>query len=128
LGIQLCKLAIGISVYRDEAIVSDSSYRSIVEVTQDSIPDYTGKIVRELFLHDNGDYVRTTDIIEWVNMPPATARYILEGMVLLKIVKKQKSDGWGYWKLKPRIIGLMDKLGLYKTKKTDNRKRIRRVK
>ena len=118
---QLTKLAYGISIYRSEDRVTPDVYRIIVEVAQDTAPDRVEEIVKQMFIEDRDDYKTTSEIALRSRFPQETVRYLLQDLVLLGIVDKERGRS-GNWKLSERVIELMTNLRLYGAKPEPKRR------
>lgn len=112
---QLCKLAYGIAIYRREAEITESVYRLIVEVAQDTAPDRVEEIVHQMYSHDPDDFKSTKDVAHWCKFPDDTIRYILQDLVLLKIVEKAPQGG-SLWRLAPAVVANMRSLRMYRSR------------
>lgn len=109
---QLAKLAIGISLYKRESIISDTTYNTITKVAIDTAPDRVEEVVKQLFINEPNEWKSTAQISELVKFPQDTVRFVLQDLMLLKIIIKKKGVR-GDWRLSGRIIKLMEKLKLY---------------
>ena len=118
---QLCKLAYGISIFRGESIVSPQVYRIVVSVAQDTAPDRVEEIVRQMYLNEPDEHKSTREISVLTRFPESTTRFLLQDMVLLKIVSKEKGKT-GHWKISDNVLAIMRQLDLYKTKPKRRRK------
>ena len=118
---QLTKLAYGIAIYRGESVVSNDVYRIIVEVAQDTAPDRVEEIVKQMFIDERDEYKTTREIATRTRFPEETIRYLLQDLVLLGIVDKERGRA-GNWKLTARVIELMSNLRLYGSKPEPKRR------
>jgi len=124
---QLCKLAYGISLYRRDSVVSESTYAIIVKCAQDTAPDKVEEVVKQMYTHGAvaGIYHSTAEIAKWSRFPTDTVRYVLQDLVLLRIAEERS----GTWRLTLRIRSLMKRLGLYAREQDWSRAvHVRRVK
>lgn len=114
LGKQLCKLAYGISMYKGDSEVSESTYRTIVNVAQDTVPDMVEEIVKQLFIRDQRSKKSRTvkEISEWTKFPGDTVRRLLDDLLLLEVIKRDSGDR-NRWVLNSSFSFLMRKLDLY---------------
>lgn len=128
---QLAKLALGISLYKQEEEISDETYRTIAKVAADTAPDRVEEITKQLYILKPDEWWRTEDIAERTRFPTETARFVLEDLAMLRIVDYRKGRNRGNWRLARSVTRLMDSLELYTAEKAwakvRERKRGRRV-
>jgi len=111
---QLAKLAIGISLYRQESVISEDTYQTITKVAMDTAPDRVEEIVKQLYINGKDkEWFTTNDVAELVKFPLETVRFVLQDLMMLNLVVKQ-SGVTGGWKLHVRIRKLMESLRLYR--------------
>jgi len=115
---QLYMLAMGISIFKQEDTISESTYQTIVKVGRDTAPDRVEEIVRQLYLNTSPntelEYATTRDISDWTRFPEGTVRFILQDLDLLSIVKKEKGNIRGGWRLSASVTKLIQQLDIYK--------------
>jgi len=116
---QLCKLGLGIAVYRRKPMVDESIYKTIVSVAQDTAPDRVEELVKQLFIHDEGDFASTKDIAQWTRFPEDTIRFLLQDLALLKVVVRGKEKS-SMWRLAPKMLEMMRQLELYEQERAWN--------
>jgi hypothetical protein len=112
---QLCKLAYGIAMFRGEQVVGYGTYRIITSVAQDTAPDRVEEVVRQMYLSAPDDYQSTREIALLTRFPESTVRFLLQDMVLLKIIEKEAGRVGG-WKITDNMLKLMRDLNLYRAK------------
>ncbi len=110
---QLCVLAMGISLFKEEEAVTEPTYKIVAKVARDTAPDRVEEIVRHLYLHARDTYVTVPDVCGWTHFPAQTIRPLLEDLSLLRIVQQQSKGMTSAWKLSPALTKLMKPLGLY---------------
>lgn len=110
---QLCKLAMGIAIFKGDHDISEATYDTIVNVGKDTIPDRVEEIVKQLFIHERpGESNSTQDISRWSKFPLDTTRFMLQDLSLLEIVARD-SMRQGQWRIAPGVLRLMQELKLY---------------
>lgn len=109
---QLCKLAMGVSLFKREEQISEATYATIVKVAQDTVPDRVEEIVKQLFIKGYRSHT-TKELAQSAHFPEDTTRYILEDLSLLGITSKIPGASGG-WALSETIYNRMTYLGLYK--------------
>jgi len=108
---QLCKLAIGVAMFKHEEEVTEETYVTVVKTAQDTVPDRVEEIVKQLFIRGYR-YHPTKDIAQAARFPEDTTRYILQDLALLGVAKKEAGLAGG-WRLSQTTYNLMRRLGLY---------------
>jgi len=119
---QLCKLAFGVSMYRGEGEVSESTYNVITVVAIDTAPDRVELIVRTLYGGEPDEYRTTKDISAVTRFPETTVRFILQDLALLRILEREPGRK-GRWRLSPDMVELMRALRLYEPQRRKPRRR-----
>lgn len=112
---QFCKLAYGIGFFKGEDVVSEATYRTIVSVAQDTAPDRVEEVVKKVYTKVGEEYCTTREVEEWTGFPHDTTRFLLQDLVLLRIMVQERGKTGG-WALSPYVYRLMNDLGLYKSK------------
>ena len=85
-----------------------------------------------MYVQNPDDYSTTREISDWTRFPSSTVGYVLQDLVLLHIIQKQKGTVKGYWKLSISILRIMKKLDVYSNERSwkmevEEVKRIRRI-
>lgn len=112
---QLCALAMGISVYKRDTVITTETLQTITRIAIDTAPDRVEKIIRHIFQNGNQP-VLVTQISEWTSLPTATIQSVLDDMLLLKIVKKEQLLRSSLYRLNYSVVGLIHKAKIYESK------------
>ncbi len=109
---QLATLGLGISIYKQEKAISESTYNTLVSVAQDTAPGRVEDTVKQLFLHaaEGDGWFKTGEIARWTRYPDTTLRYVLADLNLLHIVSVRNQR----WKLSNSVLKIMVYLDMYK--------------
>jgi len=110
---QLAKLAIGISIYRQDEVITDDTYRIIASVACSTAPDRVEEIVKQMYVHSPDEEKTTNQVADLSHFPAETVRFVLQDLALLRIVIKTGGDYRGNWILSPVVRSLMKRLNLY---------------
>jgi hypothetical protein len=110
---QLGELAMGVALFKQEDKISPGTYRTIAKVACDTAPDRVEELVKQLFVNKSDEWKSTAQVADMLKFPIETVRYVLQDLLLLKIVEKHKGHMTGDWRLHPQVTSLMRTLGLY---------------
>lgn len=120
---QLCALALGVSVYRNENYISEDTMKVVQRVACDTVPDRVEEIVRQMHVHtfsdpDKDKHHSITSLSRWCNLPPGTVRNLLNDFALLGIAKQKHKDNpsdriEALWCLGGALTRLILQSGLY---------------
>jgi len=119
---QFCKLAYGISIYRNEDYISERTYRIVATVAQDTTPDRVEEVVKQMYIDDPGGYKTTKEISARTKFPESTVRFLLQDMVLLNILEREPGRK-GRWRLTSDMVEIMNYLKLYQRKPRRRKRR-----
>ncbi|MBW7990004.1 MAG: hypothetical protein FVQ84_08325 [Planctomycetes bacterium] len=113
---QLCTLAFGISYWKGDSSVSDSTYQTIINVACDTAPDRVEEIVRQIYIRQVklDQFISVKELSSWTRFPEGTVRYLLQDLTLLGITKRNQKKRSHDWKLTSSIMRIMNELGIYK--------------
>lgn len=89
LGKQFAKLARGIAAVRGKTEVGVEEYQLIRRIARDTLPSNRRRIVGIIYRLFEGGFKSTQAIAEKLNMPTETAKFDLEDLWLLQIVKRE---------------------------------------
>jgi len=116
---QFAKLAYGISIFKEENVVSQETYETVCKVARDSIPQCVGEIVKQLYVRHPNPGEKTAagcsieNLTKWVKLGRVTVTSILEDLLLLDVVTKVRRGISSMWDLSPSMVRLMFPLGFY---------------
>lgn len=106
---QLAKLAIGVSIYRQEKEVSLEVYDLIRRIALDTAPDRVEETVRQLWegTKEEGSTLRTIDVSQKTRLPVATCFRVLQDLELLRLVERVGAGNKYEWKLGKKLVKLL---------------------
>jgi hypothetical protein len=107
---QFCTLGLGIGVYRGLAELDEAVYSAVASVGRDTCPDRAEEIIRVLYVM--GGKGSTRDVAEESRFPYDTARWVLQDLDLLGVVRKERGSD-GVYILTEAVQGILDRLKLY---------------
>lgn len=119
---QLCALAMGIAVYRQEHEVSEESFRVAAQVAKDTAPDIQEEIVKQLYIRQDRIGYTGSELANWTHIPGTTLTNVLQNMEMLHVLRKQDK---GY-RLNHSIVTLIEKADIY-TKEMEYARRLNPV-
>lgn len=112
---QLCKLALGIAIYRRERVIGEEIYRIVCKVALDTAPDRVEEVIKRLqtLCRKPSDAVRTNEVSIRSHLPQATCFRILQDLELLRLVNRVGSGNKYEWKLNKKLTVLLKGAKLY---------------
>lgn len=111
---QLAKLAIGVALFRHEDTITEAAYQIAAHAARDTVPDRVESIISSMYGHSPKKAVSKDHVAQWTNLPPDTCRRILDDLLILRLVKKEKGfGGGGKWRLSRSLLRLMGPLEIY---------------
>lgn len=106
---QLCKLSIGVAIFRRSEKIGAREYRVAVNTARGTAPDRVEEIVMQLYTRLEGGVTHVPQIAKWSRYPYQTVLRIIEDLEMLHVVRKRRG-GYG---LSKSIVKLMTPLRLY---------------
>jgi hypothetical protein len=107
---QFCTLGMGVGVYRGVKELDESIYQVVATVGRDTCPDRAEEIIRNLYAM--GGEASSKDIAAATHFPYDTARWVLQDLDLLGVVRKRKGRD-GAYALTDSVATILKRLKLY---------------
>lgn len=116
LGKQLMTFGMGVSVFRNEKVMSDVTLGLMREVARCTAPDKIERIVEKFYLGVGDDYADTKEISAMTRLPAETVRAAMENLEILNILDREPSDKLTRhrWRLSDVVYSMTHKLQMYK--------------
>jgi len=112
---QLCKLGMGIGMFKGKRTVSGDEYKTITKVARASVPRDYENLFRFLF-RNNKEY-STHEIAEAVKLPPQLIDRVAQDLRLTGVLSKRKISAFGAkWIINPEVLELTEECGIYDRK------------
>lgn len=113
---QLAKLALGISIFKQEDKVSWHTFNIVKNVTRDTVPDRVEEIIKVMYYE--GAELNTSEIARRTRFPNNTCSNVLQDLNLLGAI--QRAEGVGpaqNWVLNEKLVIITNKLEMYQKRK-----------
>jgi len=114
---QLAKLGFGISIFKREKKISESTYQILANVARGTAPDRVEEVVKNLYLKQFDEYADTKTVAQFCRLPQATVRSVLDDLEIMHVVQRNPTPktNASEWRLSRTMLRMMRPLNLYRS-------------
>jgi len=124
---QLSKLAIGVSMYYQQQVVTEKTYKVVARVAMGSVSDKVEELVRTMYRlwQKNPESLVTKEVVDATPaLTRSTIQRCLEDMQMLGVVEEEGSQGKKFWRLSDTVLGLIEAAHVWEKPRKRKRRKL----